>query len=546
MSIKTSLTEKEIEFCEHFYSPCSLIENLIPVNINTPQIWPRCDTMYVRDYQQTMLNYSYMYADDPKLSKKENFRIKKLVGDCYMIGARGIGKSFMLIIDCVLSIIHNFKEITVASCSNEKLVKVTNPIASFVDSHKFLKIFHLKDSRKKSVNRDPLEITSEIGCKVYGVNEQSDTSVDAGKEFHGKHSTIRFYEEKSYSSAEGEIKAVDAVDHEIGCIERPSGIPDLCVGSPLGKIIDNPKMKPWIWRLPMMVMQSWDEKMEQDRIEFYKGRNSAQFRLNVLAEVIEGAFGYWDMARLRESSLNMKKQIKFFEIGKDEYHTFEQRLIIERMSGATQCFISLDEGYGAAPTEINIIFYDGKKYKYVYNICLFRLTNIEQEKIIKWIYDKLGTAFIASDCTGGSGTLIELLFKDGVPEDHLHIVKFTENIEVGFEYIDNDPEKDILLDRNGNPIMKQEYCMDFAEKELQRLIYTEQLEVPIDEKFLNQFTNRFVKKVGTKTLYKSKGEDHLYASFLVWAISRFFNEFKILKNKSQAKVCLGIFNSERK
>jgi len=432
-------------------------------------------------------------------------------------------------------------EITLASCSGDKLVKVTEPIAAFVESHKFLKLFHLKNSRTKSVNRDPLTILTEHGCKLYSVNEQSDEKC-AGVEYHGKHSFIRFFEEYSYASSEGAIKAVDAVDPNLGCIERPSGIPDLCIGSPLGKIINNKEKQPWIWRLPRMVDQDWDEKLEQEKIEEYKGKNSAQYKLNILAEVIEGAFGYWDMARLRECALKKNKTIKFFEIGKDEYHTFDSRIIIERMSGAIQVFLSLDEGYGAAPTEINIIFYDGKKYKYVYNICLFRLTNEEQVKVVKWVYDKLGTAFIASDSTGGSGTLIELLFKEGVPEEHLLAVKFTANIEIDFE---KDENGHIITDKNGDPIMKEANTMEFAEQELQRIIYSELLEVPVDEKFLNQFTNRFMRKVGTKTLYQSKGEDHLYASFLVWAISRFYNEFKLLKNQSRTSVCLGVFNTRK-
>jgi len=537
MSIKTSLTEAEIEFCENFYHPCSLIENLIPQNINTPQTWPNSETIYVRNYQEPALNYSYMYADDPKLSKAENYKIKRMVGDCYMIAARGTGKSFLLIIDCILSVIHGFIEITVASCNDEKLKKICAPIASFIESHKFLKMFHLKDSRSNCVKRDPLTVTTEHGTKVYSVNEKSDEE-EPGVQYHSKHSFVRYFEEYSYASSKGAIKAVDAVDPEVGCIERPSGIPDLCIGSPLGKILEDPKKKSWVWRLPAMVMSSWNKQVEEEKAEYYGGKNSAQYKLNILAEVIEGAFGFWDMPRLRENALKKNKRIKFFEIGKDEYHTFEQRLIIERLPGAEQCFISIDEGYGAAPTEINIIFFDGKKYKYVYDICLFRLTNDEQAKVVKWIYDKLGTAFIASDNTGGSGTLVELLYKDGVPEDHLLKVKFTENLDIDFE---TDDKGNMILDKSGNPVMKQSNTMEFAEQELQRIIYSGLLEVPVDEKFLNQFTNRFVKKVGTKTLYKSKGEDHLYASFLVWAISRFFNEFKLLKNKKQQKPCLGVF-----
>ena len=87
------LTEKEIEFCEFFSDPTALTENLIPENFNAPQIWDEEEQcIYVRPYQTVMQNFSYMYANDPNLSKKENFRIKKGAGDSYQIGSRDTGK----------------------------------------------------------------------------------------------------------------------------------------------------------------------------------------------------------------------------------------------------------------------------------------------------------------------------------------------------------------------------------------------------------------------------------------------------------------------
>jgi hypothetical protein len=390
------ITESELDFLSMYFHPTSLTENLVPENINAAHNWPHCPTVYVRPYQYTMQNYSYLYANDPKKSKEENFRIKKMVGDCYMIGARNLGKSYFLIIDCILSIIHNIPEIAVGSFDDRHLQKVTNPIALFIERHKFLQIFHLKDTRKDSVNRGTnFEIMTEHGSLTKGVNEKVG-EVNAGEQYHGLHAFLKLYEEYSYASTEGQLKGVDAVS-SLGCIERPSGIPDLNIGSPLGKILQDKKLKPWIWRYPQFARCDWTEKTEQEKNELYGGKNSVSYKLNVEAEITEGAFGYFDMVRLKEASLDKTRLIKFFEVGKESFGNFEQSLIIERLPGAEQCFICADLGFGAAPTETIIIFFDGKKYKWVYNISLFRLSPEEQPDVFYWLYNKLGGAFIALD-----------------------------------------------------------------------------------------------------------------------------------------------------
>lgn len=530
------ITEAEIQFMEHFYSPANLIETLVPENWQAPQHWPVSDTIYLRSYQHAMLNYSYIYADDPKKSKFENFRIKKMVGDGYHFGSRETGKSYMLIIDVILSIIHGIKEgIVVSDCASH-LKKITEPIANFMESHKFLKIFHLKDSRANTVKRDYLTITSETGTVIRDVNEKSDTD-KAGDLYQGKHSETRWYEENSFSSTLGNEKAIGAVGN-YGRIERLSGIPDLCIGSPMGKILQNKNLKPWIWQLPQYVKMTWNDKIEQEKIEAYKGANSASYRLNVLAETVEGAFGFFDMERLREASEDKGKRVKYFEVGKENFSKFEQSLIVERMAGTKKCFIAADLGFGAAPTEIIIIFFDGKKYKYVYNIPLFRLSPEEQPDIFYWLYHKLGGAYISLDSTSDNSAMIERLAKKGIPRDHLLAVRFNENIEIGFE---KDEEDNVLVDKFGDPIMKEMYCETFSYQEMERLFYSGEMRIPSDEKFLNQFTNIICKQTKTRPMFDSKGENHLVQSWQVWSISRFLNEFNTMKNTTRRKRGWGAF-----
>jgi len=242
----SALKESEIEFMEFFYDPTAITECLIPKNFNSPQMWPIGKCITIRDYQFAMQNYSYLIAEDPELSELEVMSLKKLIGDCYNVSARNLGKSFFLIIDVLLSIIHKCKEGCVASVTAEKLGKVCSPICKFVESHKFLKIFHLKQetSRSKTVKRDPLTVNTEHGAVVLPVNEKVDGD-NPGTQFHNKHYDIRWSEEYSYSTKQGQEKAEDS-EMSYGHIERPSGIPDLGIDSPLGKIINDKKLQHWI------------------------------------------------------------------------------------------------------------------------------------------------------------------------------------------------------------------------------------------------------------------------------------------------------------
>lgn len=522
------LTEKQIEFLEHYYDPCSLIENLVPENENAPQIWDEeIPCVYIRPYQHSMLNYSYIYAEDPNLSKKENFRIKKGAGEGFHIGARDLGKSFILKIDSVLAIIHNIIEGMVASDSAEHLKKVTEPIANFVEGHKFLQIFHLRDSRANTVKRDYLTITTQHGTVIRHVNEKADTDKNPGVQYHGKHAKIRYYEEYSYASDEGEKKSIDAC-FSLGRIERLSGIPDVSLGSPLGKILKNLNLKNWIWRLPQLVREDWDEQTEQEKAELYGGKNSAAYKLNVLAETIEGAFGYFDMARLQEVSVNQNKRVKYFEISKEQFQGFEDKLIVEKPAGTISTWISADIGFGAAPSEIIILFFDGKKFKYIYNIALYRLIQKEQAKVIKFLYDKFEGAYIACDATSDEGAIIDELYSLGIPQENLLKVKFNSNIEIGFEKDEQTGET--LIDREGNPIPKLINTELFSFQELSRIMYEGIIDAWWDEKFINQFTDIIAKQSGQRLIFDSKSVNHLVQAWQVWAISRFFNEFNNLKN----------------
>lgn len=123
--MNSKLSEKELDFMECWYDPVANIECLIPLNEKAPHTWSddeELDCVRIRNYQFPMLDYSYLYAYDPKLSKKENFELRKMSGTVLNIAARDLGKSMFLRIDAFLTLIHSEgEESLVASCDGEKL-----------------------------------------------------------------------------------------------------------------------------------------------------------------------------------------------------------------------------------------------------------------------------------------------------------------------------------------------------------------------------------------------------------------------------------------
>jgi hypothetical protein len=154
----------------------------------------------------------------------------------------------------------------------------------------------------------------------------------------------------------------------------------------------------------------------------------------------------------------------------------------------------------------------------------------EQSQIFKFLYDKLGGAFISTDSTSDSGSLIDRLFAMGIPQEHLLKVKFNENIEVGFEKEkDSEGNEVVITDKDGNPVPKLVNTELFSFQELERLMYNGQMDLWWDEKVINQFTDIIAKQTGTRLNFDSKGVNHLVQSMQCFCISRHFNEWNLIK-----------------
>lgn len=545
MALLEPLTTEELEFCEYFYDPTALTECLIPVNIKAPHLWSNedCDLVRIRPYQFALQNYSYMYADDDNLTNKQNFRKRKGAGDLLNLASRNTGKSFFLIIDAFLTLFHGeADESCIGSFDFKHLKKVCQPIANLANFHPFFQIFKRPKKSNVRFTGGGMEIDSILGHTMYGKNEKVESN-DPGTDFHGLHYKTFYYEEASYMSKAGTEKRIDS-GHSEGYIERLSGIPDIRIDSPLGKILADYKKANWICRIPQYVREDWDGHTKQEMIEKYNGESSYAYKLNVEGEIIEGAFGYWDMARLRKACRYGKsgQKIKFFEVDKVKFHKLDQILMLDRLP-CKQAYICSDIGTLGSPSEIIIIFYDGEKFRYHYNIALYKLSTHEQAQVFKWIYDRLGGAFVGLDCTNADGrSILDELERMGIPATDLVAVRLNKNIDIDFE---KNEDGTVKIDGNGNPIMKQELTIDWAMQMLEKLFYNEKMDIPLDEKFIMSFSGFIMKQNGMRRSYGSiNGEDHLHQSFQCFAITYFMNEFRKQIVKPRQKRCLGTFKSK--
>jgi len=520
------LTNEEIEFMECFYSPVALTECLIPLNHKAPQVWsePDVELIKIRPYQFSMLDYSICYADDDRLNAKQNFQNKIGAGYLVNVAARNIGKSFFAFIDAVITLLHGEgDESMVASFDFAHLKKICTPISTFVNHHPIFDLYRRKGKECVRYIGGGMEIDTLAGHIMYGRNESAQ-SPDPGTSFHSLHVSKIVYDEASYMSDAGRKKMIDATS-SLGCIERISGIPDIRLGSPLGKILRDESKRNWICNLPQYVREDFTEDTYKRLIEEYDGESNPNFLLNVIGMSIEGASSMFDMERIRNNSYNPKKHIKSFEIGKETFYKFQQILHIETQP-AELTIIASDIGTTGSPSEICIFFGDTNLLKWRYNIALNMLTTQEQAQIFYFLYNKLENCVISLDCTAGEGRAIadELVIL-GVPQDRIIRCLFNSKMIIGFEINDDGTVK---YDERGNPLYKLERTIDFAVMQLEKMLYHGLVEVPHSEKFLREFANYFSVNTGTTRRYGTSATDHLLQSFQCMAIARFQNEFSTL------------------
>jgi hypothetical protein len=518
----TKLTESELEFMEDFYNPVILSECLFSDLDNLALFNEK--NCKIREGQFPLLSFEYLIDYNPKLSDKENFRLKEGAGQCWVLGGRRFGKSLITeIVDILIStLLLENEHIGFTSFDSLHIRGIIEKIIISLENHPILSLLNAK------INRSPNYriLIPKTGFLLESVNMNlSGKAVGAG--FFQKHFTRLIIEECSFETDEVYNKRIDAVS-EMGCVVRAAGMTNFTKYSPCGRIFYDKTKQPWVMNIPQYINPKWDEKQKQKAIKEYGGQNAPQYRIFVGGEVIEDGLAVFDMVRVRQN-YDEDKVIKHFEINKESFNSFKYILQVERPTNCTQLYICADIGE-TAPTEIIIISQivngDKKLYKYIYNITLYNLTDKEQYEIFKYLGETLEANFIALDTTEGQGRAIYRALEEVFPKENLIWVGFNEKLPIDIEK----NEKGFPVYSNGVPVYREEYVSEWSIKRLKDLLYEVKTSLPLDYKLDMQINSVIATQSGQRTVYSVVSEeDHLLSAFRVFSIAEWQTEGKCSK-----------------
>lgn len=466
----------------------------------------------VRLYQYPLFSFEYMLDYDNKLTAKENFKLREGAGKIDCFGGRLFGKSHCVErLDICISIF-NLPMETVGFTSVD-ILHIRGILEDLILV--FENNIFFKDIFLERVNRSPnYRIAFKNGYVLESIN-MNVQSRSPGQQFFQKHLKRLYIEEASLETEEVFKKRADAIS-EFGCIVRSAGMTDFTKFMPAGKRYYEAENKPWVCNLPQYCNPLWDKKQKEKSIKKYGGENSISYRIYVKGEIVEEGISVMDMERIRANYLPEDKIVKKFEITKNNFDDFERILVVERPTEVDACFVCADIGE-SAPTEIIILFKKGKKFYYHYNITIYNLTDKEQTKIFDYLIQVLKANITGIDVTDGTGRAIYRSLEEKFGASMLSWVSFNEKLPVDF---DKDGKGNILFDKEGKPLLKEEYVAEWSIKRLKDLLYEGTTLLPIDFVLDKQLNSIVGMKSGQRMVYEVVGaEDHLLSAFRVFAIS---------------------------
>lgn len=521
------ITEDELEFMMDFYNPIALIECLFG-DFDNLSAFEEDKLGYVRPYQFSMLSFEYLLDYNPELTAKENFKLKEGAGNIYCFGGRKYGKTLLVeMLDMLASMcLLGSEHVGFSSYDALHIRGILEKIVQVLDVHPFFDT--ILDPK---VNRSPnYHFYLRTGYTLDSVNMNLQ-SKSPGSQFFQKHFTRLYIEEASFETEEVNKKRLDSIS-ENGCVTRLAGMTNFTKYSPVGRIFYDMAKKPWISNYPQTVSPKWDAEEKKKAVKEHGGEQSISYRVFVRGEVVEEGVAVFDMERARKCYLE-DVEIKHIEVNKDNYANYKNVIIVERPKQASQVFIDADIGE-SAPTEITIFFKIGEKYRYAYNITLYNLTHKEQEEVFKYLYNELKGAFIGIDTTEGTGRAIFRALGEIYPAEQLTWVGFNEKTPVDF---DRDENEHIIF-KDGKPTYKEEYVSDWSVKRLKDLLYDQLLILPMDYKLDIQLNSVIAMVNATRTVYECVSEeDHLFASFRVFAMAQWQKEFSNIKPLTMKQFC---------
>ena len=512
------ITDEEIEYMECFYNPLCMAESVFS-DYDNMSIWEEDKEAHVRFGQFPLLSYEYLIDYDPKLSSKQNFKLREGAGNLWCLGGRRFGKTlFVEIVDALISmLILSGEHVGFTSLDALHIRGVLEKLVEVLENHTLFKIF------KPKINRSPnYRFYLRNGYVLESVNMNLQ-SKNPGAQFFQKHFSRLYIEEASFETETIYNKRLDSVS-ENGCVMRVAGMTNFTKYSPVGRTFYDLKLKTWICNLPQYVNPKWDDTEKAKAIKEHGGENSPSYRIFVKGEVVEEGVSVFDMDRVRKC-YNDKHQVKVFEITKENFLNFKNIIVVEKPKNAEVCYVCSDIGESAS-SEIVIIFKVNNKYKYIYNIILYNLTDKEQFQIFSWLASILNANFIGLDTTDGTGRAIFRSLAEVLPKENLVWVAFNEKIVIDFE---KDNSGNVII-KNGLPVEKHEFISEWSIKHLKDLLYGELMDLPLDYKLDIQLNSVIATQSGNRTIYSCVSqENHLFQAFQVFSISQWFNEFNSMK-----------------
>jgi len=544
------LSEQDAELMGYLKDPLTFAECLFTAelkNHESLQQFDDVDCAKIRLYQIPYLSFEYLIADDPLLSKSENFELKKGAGEGYYFTGRKTGKTLLaLLVDLLFDTVHNFFDwaAAVSSFDEAHVSKICEPYIEIMKKHPFFALFELQTRRKPYVLKTPL------GHVVYGVN-QNLSGMHPGSSWESLHVSKSYQDETQYEVHEV-VKRRSQATSEYGVINRFAGITAFTKDSPAGNIFFDIRNQNKLVNIPQIVSPTWNKDRKIEAISDYGDENSPSYKIHVMAEVIEDMEGVYDIERVRKCYFpkNKNKPVKHFEFHKDDAlfdesgklisNLLERKLIIERLNNASFTFISSD--FGENITEIIVVFELPKEgenpfYKYIYSITLFKMTPDEQSQIFEYLIEKLQAEYTGIDCSDSGGKQVYRNLNKKYDSSKLCWVAFQEKIEVDLKY---DEKGNPIRNKEGQLEYEQEYMSDWSISRLKKIFYSEQIDCLYDPQMDKEFNNMISSK-NLRVKYKSKiNRDHRHQAFQVWAIMEWKKDLEKRTKPSANKSNWGI------
>jgi hypothetical protein len=529
------ITSEELQIFETLSNPISFVEVMFD-NLGVLTEFTEEKYSKVRLFQYPIISYISLFFENPKLSNKENFKIKKGLGDCVNFGGRLTGKSLIgIIVDVILNTWHKtYTWGVVSSCDAVKVRGVLESILTVFDNHPIFSQLHAK-----SKSHPAYLVTFDNGVKLESVNTNV-AGKEPGKNWFQKHVQIAFEEEASFLTDSISSKRLMA-QSEFGMIERLTGMANFKKVSPIGRKFFDLKNENIVINIPSYANETWDEEKDDAAVKEFGGKQSPGYRTQILGQVVDDGDSVYDIERIRECYKRDKYgdpiTIKSFEINRANFYRFKEVLVLDRPSNAESVWVCLDKGEGAAPTEIIVIFKNGDIYKYEYNITDFKLSPDEDDQVVEYIVEVLKANIVGIDTTSGGGKAMFSHLAKKYPENIVG-VSFNEKIAIDFE---RNEQNNIVNGADGKPKYKEEFIVDWSIQRLKHLFYNQKIQALFDIKLDTQFDSIVVMRSGQRTVYGSKMANHLHQAFQVFAIALWNYEFKLIRPIQVKKPGLGAY-----